>query len=84
MSFVRGSFFCDGGVLTWGGFLASGRHVAVDPVTAKKRLVDAGVDFRVPDGEPEIEGTAESCLVCYVVTLEWCNRAVGEVGKRVR
>ena len=56
----------------------------MDPVAAKKTLVHAGVDFRVPDGEQEIEGTAEICLVCYVVTLTWCSRTVGEVEKGVR
>lgn len=58
----------------WWGSIASGNHVAVDPVAAKRRLVDAGVDFTVADGEPEITGTAESCLVFYVVTLTWCSR----------
>ena len=66
------------------GRIASGNHVAVDPVVAKRKLVEAGVDFRIPDGEPEITGTAESCLVCYVVTLTWCSRGVGEVAKGLR
>ena len=46
---------------------------------AKQRLVAAGVDFTVPDGEPEITGTADDCLVYYVVTLTWCSRRVEEI-----
>ena len=56
----------------------------MDPVAAKRKLVKAGVDFRIPDGEPEITGTAESCLVLYVVSLTWCSRGVGEVEKEFR
>ena len=40
-----------------------------DPVKAKERLVKDGVDFRIPDGEAEITGSAEECLTYYVVTL---------------
>lgn len=47
-----------------------------DPVKAKQRLVDAGVDFTIPDGEPEIMGTAETCIVYYIVTLTWCSRQI--------
>ncbi len=43
--------------------------MANDPVQAKKRLVEAGVDFTIPDGEAEIVGSAEECLTYYVVTL---------------
>ena len=30
-----------------------------------------GVDFTITDGEPEITGDADSCLVYYIVTLTW-------------
>lgn len=40
-----------------------------DPVKAKERLVKDGVDFAIPDGEPEIVGSAEDCLTYYIVTL---------------
>ena len=48
---------------------AGGVHVPNDPVKAKERLVKDGVDFRIPDGEAEITGSAEECLTYYVVTL---------------
>lgn len=49
--------------------IASGTHVPNDPVEAKERLVKDGVDFTVPDGEPEITG--KDCLTYYVVTLTY-------------
>ena len=55
--------------------LADGRHVPNDPVQAKERLVKDGVDFRIPDGEAEVVGSAEECLVYYVVTLFFQRRS---------
>ena len=40
-----------------------------DPTKAKERLVKDGVDFTIPDGEPEIVGSAQDCLTYYTVTL---------------
>jgi len=48
---------------------ASGHHVSSDPTEARENLEKDGVDFTVPDGEPEING--EDCLTYYVVTLTY-------------
>ena len=48
-----------------------GRHVPNDPIKAKERLVKDGVDFTIPDGEPEVVGSADECLTYYVVTLSY-------------
>ncbi len=54
----------------------------VDPMTAKKELVADGVDFTVDDGEPEIQGTAEECLVYYVVALTyWAQKVPSPAGE---
>lgn len=51
--------------------IAHGSHVANDAVAAKKRLMDDGADFNVPDGEPEITGDV---LTYYVVLLTYETR----------
>ena len=33
-----------------------------------------GVDFSIEDNEPEIQGTADECLVYYVVTLTYSSQ----------
>jgi len=43
--------------------------VSSDPTEARENLEKDGVDFTVPDGEPEING--EDCLTYYVVTLTY-------------
>lgn len=54
----------------WHGMkLPKGEHVPSDPKEAKERLVKAGVDFRVWDGEPEIQ--VDDCLTYYVVSLTY-------------
>ena len=45
----------------------NGTHAPSDPKEARERLVKAGVDFRVWDGEPEI--LEDDCLTYYVVSL---------------
>ena len=47
--------------------IAIGEHVENDSIKAKERLVKSGVDFNVPDGEPEIMSADR--LTYYVVTL---------------
>ena len=47
--------------------IVSGYHVPSDPARAKQRLIEAGTDFTVPDGEPALE--SDDCLTYYVVTL---------------
>jgi len=50
-------------------------------VAAKQELMADGIDFRVEDGEPELEGSSDECLVFYVVTLTYCKER-GKDSKR--
>ena len=50
----------------------------VDPVASKQELLEMGVDFTIEDNEPEITGTADECLVYYVVTLTFCRQEAPE------
>ena len=48
---------------------ATGTYLLNDPIKAKERLVEDGVDFAAPDGEPKITG--DDCLTYHVVTLTY-------------
>ncbi|KAG8526531.1 uncharacterized protein KY384_008731 [Bacidia gigantensis] len=60
----------------WGERQSGGTHVNIDPIAARRRLEEHGVDFTVEDGEPECTNTGDARLTYYVVTLVFEKREV--------
>lgn len=54
--------------------LADAESIEVDPEKAKQEMLKDGVDFIIPDGHPEIKGTARTVIVYYVATLVFKRR----------